>query len=122
MMNVALLKNAGVDYDRGVKRFAGRAQLYERTLGKFQRDGTFARIRAAFEAGDRETLLASAHEFKGMCGNIALPTLYEGADALVRMLRAGGYSEEALAGAYSRLAADYQTVYRAVCAAAEDGK
>ncbi len=118
-MNAEILKNAGVEYDDGVKRFAGRAQLYEKTLMKFSKDTTFSRIKAAYEAGDKDGLLASAHEFKGMCGNISLTSLYKTSDAMVRLLRADEYPGAAFDSLYGQLKADYTRTYEAVSAAME---
>lgn len=118
-MNVQGLKEAGIDYDRGVKRFVGRANLYEKALSKFPKDGTFERIRAAYEADDAQALLASAHELKGMCGNIAMTGLYEAADALVSLLRGGEASPAAVNAAYETLKMRYQTAYEAIVAAME---
>lgn len=119
-MNAEILRAAGIDYAYGVKRFAGRAQLFEKALTKFPKDSTFARIRAAYAADDRDALLASAHEFKGMCGNIGLTSLYESADAIVQMLRGDAFTDEALSAAYGLLAERYQTVYDAVVASLEE--
>ena len=119
-MNAEILKRAGIDYDRGVKRFVGRAHLYEKALSKFPKDSTFSRIRAAYAAGDKEQLFASVHECKGMCGNIALTSLYETADTMVQMLRGGAYSETELAAAYEKLEREYHVVYDAVLAAMEE--
>lgn len=118
-MNADILRCGGIDYDRGVKRFAGRVHLFEKALTKFTRDATFSRLRAAFEAGDRAALFACAHEFKGMCGNIGLDSLYEAAGAMVNSLRGDAVSEEQLAAAYEALANEYHTVYGAVIAAME---
>ena len=119
-MNAERLTAAGVDYERGVKRFLGRAPLYEKTLRKFAADTTFSRIRAAYEQGDRDALFAAAHEFKGMCGNIALTSLYESADALVRLLRGGACAPAELDAAFARLDREYHTVHEAVLAAMEE--
>lgn len=119
-MNADILRSAGVDYDRGVNRFMGRAHLYEKTLSKFAKDTTFSRVRAAYLAGDREQLLADAHELKGMCGNIALTPLYEAANALVQLLRSGACTQADLDAAYGRLEKEYHIVYEAVLAALED--
>lgn len=118
-MNADILRSAGIDYDFCVRRFAGRAPLVEKALTKFLGDGTFARVRAAFEEGDREQLLSTAHEFKGMCGNIGLTALYDGADAIVRLLRGGTATDGELGAAYQGLADTYAAIHAAVLAAAE---
>lgn len=119
-MNADKLQKAGIDYNRGVKRFMGRAHLYEKALSKFPKDGAFARIRAAHEANDVEQLLASAHEFKGMCGNIALPALYDASDALVTLLRGGAFSPADLDAAYMHLEKEYRAANEAILAAMEE--
>lgn len=118
-MNSEILKNAGIDYDSGVKRFVGRAHLYEKSLSKFTRDTTFSRISAAFASGDKEQLLAAAHEFKGMCGNIGLTSLYTAADAVVQLLRASADRTAELESAYALLDAEYHKIFNAVTAAME---
>ena len=119
-MNAEILKSAGIDYDRGVKRFMGRAYLYEKTLAKFARDTTVSRLRAAYEADDRAGMFAAAHEFKGMCGTIAISGLHETAGALVECLRGEACSWDAIAAAYEKLASEYHTVHAAVLAAMEE--
>ncbi len=119
-MNAEILKNAGIDYDRGVKRFMGRAHLYEKTLAKFMRDTAFSRIQAAYEAGDMEQMRAAAHEFKGMCGNIALSTLYDMSHALVELLRSEAGKPAEVAAAYGKLEREYHAVREAVLAAMEE--
>ena len=119
-MNANVLKRAGIDYDYCVKRFVGRANLFEKALGKFAKDTTIDRIRAAYGAKDMEGLLASAHEFKGMCGNIGLTSLYEAADALVALLRSGAYDNGTLDAAYRCLDETYDAVHGAVIASMEE--
>ena len=118
-MNIDALKAAGIDYERGVKRFVGRAHLYEKALRKFPQDGTFARMRADYEKNDLEALLADAHEFKGMCGNIALPSLFEASDGIVQMLRGGAFSPDALDDAFLSLARAYEAARAAILSAWE---
>ena len=118
-MNTEILKNAGIDFDSGVKRFVGRTQLYEKALLKFTRDTTFERIRAAGESGDRKQLLANAHEFKGMCGNVGLTSLYTAADSLVRLLRGDAPDAAEVDASCALLENEYHKIYEAVCAAME---
>lgn len=119
-MNIDTLKSSGVDYDEGVRRFMGRAHLYEKVLAKFPRDKTFPRIQADYESKDNESLLRDAHEFKGMCGNIGLLSLFSASDALVKLLRSGEFPAEELDAAYAALEREYTTVRNAVLAAMEE--
>ena len=118
-MNSEILKNAGIDYDGGVKRFMGRAQLYTKTLSKFPRDGAMGRIREDYKAGDFAALLRDAHEFKGMCGNMSMTHLACTADVIVSMLRAETMDIAGLATAMESLNNEYTAAKDAVLAAME---
>lgn len=119
-MNADILKNAGIDYDGGVKRFLGRAPLYLKTLAKFPKNDTMDRVRADYEKRDREALLQDSHELKGMCGNMSMTKLYLAADAVVTLLRAGGATDEKLAAAMDGLEKEYEIAKEAVLAATEE--
>ncbi len=114
-----ILVAAGIDYDSGVRRFAGRASLYEKSLSRFPGEGTFQRIRADYQSGDRPQLLLDVHEFKGMCGNIAVSGLYDASEAMLSLLRAEPCAQEELDSAYTLLAAGYAKAVAAVRAAME---
>lgn len=118
-MNIEILKNAGIDYDSGVKRFMGRAPLYLKTLAKFPKDGTMGRIQADYQAGDLAALLLDVHEFKGMCGNMSMTRLAHTADGIVSMLRAGTEAAVELDEAMARLETEYAAVNAAVLTAME---
>lgn len=113
------LKNAGIDYDDGVKRFMGRADLYIKTLSKFPKNDTMERVRADYAARDNDALLRDAHELKGMCGNMSMTLVFRAADAVVALLRGGGFSDGDLSAAMSVLNAAYDAAKAAVSAVAE---
>lgn len=119
-MRADILKSAGIDYDGGVKRFMGRAALYEKVLAKFPKDLTFSRIKNDMCSGDTEKLLMDTHELKGMCGNISLPDLFSAAEDMVNLLRRGEYEQSDLDASFARLEANYIKVYEAVLSAMED--
>lgn len=120
-MNIEILKNAGIDYEGGVKRFMGREQLYMKTLSKFPKNDTMDRIRLDFAAQDRDALLRDVHEFKGMCGNMSMISLTRTADAIVTMLRSDGdgATDANLVAAMDALEQEYTTVKEAILAVAE---
>lgn len=118
-MNIEILKNAGIEYDGGVKRFMGRAPLYLKTLAKFPKDGTMGRIQADYRAGDLAALLLDVHEFKGMCGNMSMTRLAYTADVIVSLLRAGTAETAELDAAMARLETEYAAVNAAVLTAME---
>lgn len=84
---------AGIDYDKGVARFAGKADLYVNFLRKFPKDDTFAQLSAAMDAGDMTAAFAAAHTLKGVTGNLSLDGLYQSVLPLVEALRGAGNME-----------------------------
>lgn len=119
-MQTERLRQGGIDYDDGVRRFMGRADLYERLLAKFPGDGTFERIQEDYRKNDMERLLGDVHELKGLSGNIALTRLYGSADQLVALLRGGSVAQAELTAAYELLGRDYAAANEAILAAMEE--
>ena len=78
---------ANVDYENGIKRFAGNAMLYEKYLLKFKDDVHYEAAKAAYEAGDYETLLKEAHTLKGVAGTLGLTDIYQTCSNIVTALR-----------------------------------
>jgi HPt (histidine-containing phosphotransfer) domain-containing protein len=73
------LTNLGVAVDDAVKRFAGKYELYVKTLRKFAADLAEKGItepQKAF-AMEAEELRSYVHSLKGVAGNLALGTAYE---------------------------------------------
>lgn len=90
-MNNEKLQEAGIDWEDGVRRCAGRADLYERLLGMFVQDENYAQSLAAFEGGDWESLFSHMHEIKGMSSNLSMTELNAHAAEIVALLRAQQY-------------------------------
>lgn len=118
-MNVEALKNAGIDYDSGVKRFMGREHLYMKTLAKFPQNDTIDRVRTDYAEHNMDALLRDVHEFKGMCGNMSMTHLAHTADVIVSILRFGTVVPTELAAAMGELEKEYATAKDAILIAAE---
>ena len=88
-MNEERLALAGVDYADGVKRFCGKAELYEKYLGRFPEDENYVGLVDALGANDYEAAFRYAHTLKGIAGNLSLATLYTKICPLVEALRGG---------------------------------
>lgn len=84
---------ANVDYENGIKRFAGNAMLYEKYLLKFRDDVHYETAKTAYEAGDFDTLLKEAHTLKGVAGTLGLTDIYQTCSNIVVALR-GGRTEQ----------------------------
>ena len=70
----AAYESVGADYDDVLKRLTSDA-LVERFAKKFLQDESFAKLKAAVEAGDAEAGFLAAHTLKGICQNLGLSNL-----------------------------------------------
>jgi len=68
---------AGVDTDLGLRRAAGKPELYRKLLATFVRDmaASVEVIHQALATGDRERAVRTAHTLKGSAGSIGASTL-----------------------------------------------
>ncbi|MDD2647512.1 MAG: hypothetical protein PHI27_07300 [Eubacteriales bacterium] len=88
------LISAGIDYDEGVERFAGMAQIYEKYLVKFFDSYGINELISQINAGDIETAFKTAHAIKGAAGNLSINLFYEKLCVLVELLRRSAPKEE----------------------------
>lgn len=89
-MNKEEYVQAGIDYDEGVARFVGHADMYERFLRQFLADPGYAALEQAMAAGDVEAAFQAAHSLKGVTGNLSLNALYRRLIPLTDALRGEG--------------------------------
>lgn len=82
-MHSEVLNKNGIDYNAGLERFMGNAELYEMVLAAFARADIAKRARAAYDANDRERLFQVVHEAKGSSGSAGLSALYAEASDFV---------------------------------------
>jgi len=80
----------GIDYEEGVSRFMGHAELYEKFLGKFPSDPGYPALEAAMAAKDLPAAFQAAHTLKGVSGNLSLTALYRALLPFVDALRGEG--------------------------------
>lgn len=90
------LINAGVDYDSGVRRFAGKPHLYEKYLAKFFEQNALTELQGYIEAGGYEAAFRSAHDIKGTAGTLCVNSVYAVICELTDYLRMGGTGKEAM--------------------------
>ena len=87
LMNVDILKSAGIDYDSGVERFSGLDAVYQKFLRMFPDDPSYNNTIDAIKKEDYEGAFTSAHTLKGTAGNLSLSELYKTCSLLVEDLR-----------------------------------
>lgn len=86
-MNKDVLAQAGIDFDGGLERFSGRAEIYTKYLKKFPDDKYYPSLLEALEKKDVEEAFVNAHSLKGTAGNLSLNDFYEAVSSLVEALR-----------------------------------
>ena len=86
-MDSEVLKNAGIDFERGVARFLGDRRLYESILVNFLSDNTFAQAKEALKNENYINLYECVHMLKGVAGNTDMTKLYCSTGALCDYLR-----------------------------------
>ncbi|MDD2972318.1 MAG: Hpt domain-containing protein [Lachnospiraceae bacterium] len=105
MMDKAKMKEAHIDYEVGVKRFAGKEALYEKYLLKFLDDTHFQQASDAMEKEDYEEILKAVHALKGVSGTLAIQDLYEDCSRVVADIREDRIEE--VASHFKTLSEDY---------------
>lgn len=88
-MDKIALKSAGINYDEGVNRFSGHAELYEKYLRRFLEDTGFQTLAAQVANQEYEQAFRTVHTLKGMVGNLSLDALFERLKRYTEMLRNG---------------------------------
>jgi HPt (histidine-containing phosphotransfer) domain-containing protein len=88
-MNKEKLLDAGIDYDDGVERLMGNAEMYESFLQMFLKDDSFAALEKAMAEKDYQKAFVEAHTLKGVVGNLSMKKLYDELVPFVDMLRNG---------------------------------
>lgn len=119
-MNISILNQSGIDYQKGVARFLGDVEIYELVLTTFLADDTLQKAKSALERGDYDTVFAAAHDLKGVCGNADMTDLYRIASVLCDLLRKPGYDIEEVNFAFLQMENAYLRAKDGILRAKED--
>ncbi len=98
---------AGMNVPDFLARVMNNESLVKLFISKFVEDENFARLSAAFAAGDAATAESACHTLKGMCGNMSLTRLFTGFQQQLAHLRAGAW--EAAKACQAELSALHET-------------
>lgn len=113
-VEIEILKAGGIDYEKGLARFMGKKELYERVLRAFLSDTAMDRAQEAYSSGNLKALLACAHEMKGASGNTDMTELCRASCELVELLRAGEPGRNELRDVFGNFRSAYLTVRAAI--------
>ncbi len=87
------LLEANVNLEVALNRFLGNYDLLIRMLKKFPADENFAEMEKAILEERYEDAFKSAHALKGLCGNLALDSMFNIVSDEVELLRTGNKKE-----------------------------
>lgn len=110
MLDVAKMKEAHIDYEVGVKRFAGKEELYEKYLMRFLDDIHYEDACKAMEEKDYDEILRAVHALKGMTGTLGMEELYRFCTQVVDDIR--GDRKEAVERHFQQLREEYNLAVR----------
>lgn len=122
MMNTALLVENGIEYEKGLARFAGDKEIYEMVLMNFAEDDhCLHEAQKAFQEDDYEMLFNAVHEIKGASGNCDMTELFAIASELCDYVRGDNYkgNEENIKRSYPLFEKAYIKVIEGIKKAAE---
>ena len=90
-MNRYNLHKAGINISEGMDRLKLDKATFERLLGTFVADESFAMMCNAIEEKDAPTAHLHAHSLKGVSANLSMTSLYALICPLVTILKAGHF-------------------------------
>jgi chemotaxis protein histidine kinase CheA len=86
-MNVAVLMDYGIDYQKGLAQFVGNRAIYEKYLAQFPDDEHFKDALEAFGRDDMDGSLRQIHALKGLASTLGFTELFEVCSSAVAWLR-----------------------------------
>lgn len=87
MDKIALYKAAGIDYEKGLERFLGKEDVYDKFLAKFLYDGSFEEFCAGVSMNDMSMAEKALFTLRGTIGNLSLDRLLAAVDAAVEAIQ-----------------------------------
>lgn len=86
-MDQEKLMELGINYDAGLRRFAGKASIYEKYLKQFIEDPNFSKLKDEMQKEAYEEAFKTAHALKGVIGTLSIERLFSIVSELVEALR-----------------------------------
>lgn len=112
-MNREKLIDAGIDYDQGVNRFAGKQDIYEKFLKKLFEKQLMEDLKIKLKEKNYEEAFRIAHDLKGTSGNLSVTLFYKKICEIVENLREER-NEESLLNLFNQAEMLYLNAKKAV--------
>lgn len=87
MIDKKKLRDEGIDYESGVKRFAGKEKIYEKYLFKYLQDDHFEKAEKSYNEQDFTQVLEELHALKGIAGTLGIQELFQLCSDIVTSIR-----------------------------------
>lgn len=107
-MDQEKLMKSGINYEAGLKRFAGKAAIYEKYLKQFSEDPNFSRLEDEMQREAYGDAFKTAHALKGVIGTLGIDKLFAIFTELVNALRSNDIEQA------KSVMLEAETEYRAV--------
>jgi len=88
-MNIQRLKEHGIDYEDGLRRFSGHSAIYEKYIKRLYQLDFYEDLKTSLEKKDVQGAFESAHKLKTFIGNLSIPILFQEISQLTDILRSG---------------------------------
>ncbi|MEA5073467.1 MAG: Hpt domain-containing protein [Eubacterium aggregans] len=112
-MDIEFLKQNGIDYIDGLKRFSGKDVLYRKYLKRFLEDSTYGQLKTAMDQEEYQEAFLLAHTLKGVVGNLSFFFLLKHIEPFVEALREGKDIPLAIA-CFQDIEVDYEQTIQAL--------
>ncbi|MDD2972931.1 MAG: hypothetical protein PHE02_12475 [Lachnospiraceae bacterium] len=98
-MNIEILKENGIDYDEGLRRFSGYTEIYEKYLRRLADLDIYKELEEKYTQKDVKGAFEASHKLKAFIGNLSIPVLFDEISKMTEILRLGtmGGTEESMA-------------------------
>lgn len=87
MADIDAFNAAGIDYKKGLERFMGKEDLYNKYLSQFLYDNSFEEFCAGVEMDDMAMAQKALFTLRGTIGNLSMNRLLEAIDAAVAAIK-----------------------------------
>ena len=110
MADIEKYEAAGINYKKGLERFMGKEDVYNKYLGAFLYDGSFEEFCAGVEVNDMDMAEKALFTLRGTIGNLSMDRLLAAIDAAIAGVRSKKSDDE-----IDKLIGEVNNAYHMAC-------